>query len=473
MYILYKHKRDLLQGLYPMVQNKTNIDCLQGLNPRSQKTKHKRDPIQGLYPLVLNQKQKHALQGLFPLVAKNHKNDCLQGLIPLVTNKKQIDSLQGVSSMVANANYISQSVAWYISTTNKPYVHSHLFSSFMCILSHISRFFIMLLNAKSIMLIMLISIHVTSTYAHDLHPISVMETTPHPLHPGLHNCPLYFPDCLSMTYLNAHNSDIRCTGTNFFHVSQISEYQIHCTVYDSYTHREGYDYKVLLQGPFDTQKFPNIVELSIYVQQNMMLKHDFLNYVHFLTYLKPQPVSDIYHGQFYLRQLQKKHCKPNIVDEQNLTSILGGGPSRVTHCKEEVYTSACGSSYFGGNILSQYPCFTLNNSELLCIQQPELFASATYQLLHILPKQSVHTFSSQVDLVCCIPITNILSRLTKSALSSLPYVSKKCWCLRIFQENPSLLTLKAISPNILQKTCILFLKYINNLEKSSPIKIKI
>ncbi len=82
--------------------------------------------------------------------------------------------------------------------------------------------------------------------------------------------------------------------------------------------------------------------------------------------------------------------------------MLGGG--KVAHSKEELYTSASGSSFFGGSVLLKYACFTLENSELKSIQQPEIIiAGATYKLLHIVSKNLIQEFSSQVDLVCCIP----------------------------------------------------------------------
>ncbi len=167
--------------------------------------------------------------------------------------------------------------------------------------------------------------------------------------------------------------------------------------------------KILLQGPIHNQNYPNIAEIALYVKQNTMFKHDLLNLIQFIYYLKMIPLLDVYHSQFHVKphkRYQGGHQKTNVSNR-----MLGG--AKVPHFKQEMYTSTKGSNFFGGNILSQYPCFTIENSNLISVQQPELISSATYQLLHILPQKSIQQFSSQVQLVCCIPVTNILNRLTK------------------------------------------------------------
>ncbi len=187
------------------------------------------------------------------------------------------------------------------------------------------------------------------------------------------------------------------------------------------------------KGPILNQNYPKIAEIAMYVKQNTMFKHDFVNLIQFIYYLKLNPFVDVYHSQFHIKPPKDTRQKTNISKNHSLTCMLGG--AKVPRSKQEKYTSTTGSSFFGGNILSQYPYFTFENSNLLSVQQAELIASATYQLLHILPKKSIHEFRSQVNLICCIPVTNILTRLTKKTLSMLPYVSDGVVCTNISRTN--------------------------------------
>ncbi len=101
--------------------------------------------------------------------------------------------------------------------------------------------------------------------------------------------------------------------------------------------------------------------------------------------------------------------------------MVGGG--KVTKQKERTSNIVRGSKLFEGKFVSQFPCFTLKDGELHEIHSIEHITSKTFEFQHILPKDSVLQSAAQVDLICSIPTNNILNRLTKEALSSLPYAS--------------------------------------------------
>ncbi len=152
---------------------------------------------------------------------------------------------------------------------------------------------------------------------------------------------------------------VSSTGTIYSHVSDPSSYVLPQNTYENYPFSIpiGYDYQFLLQGPFLNQTYPNITQIALFTQQNIMLKHDFLTFINVIYYLRLMMFCDISHSRFHSKQRHKVLHKLIIPDNVPLTSMLGGG--KVAHSKEELYTSASGSSFFGGSVLLKYACFTL------------------------------------------------------------------------------------------------------------------
>ncbi len=261
--------------------------------------------------------------------------------------------------------------------------------------------------------------YLTFAYAHDLHQVSEAVDKPVTL---IHVS--YVAATFTYRHIYLEDSlDISYTGTMYNHVSDPSGYDLPEITYEKnyFPICIGYDYQTVLQGPFLNQNHPIIAQIALYTQQNIMLKHDFLTVANLISYLKYMMFCDTSHSQFHSKQQHKVLHKSIIPNKSPSTLMLGGG--KVPRSKEEIYTSTTGSNFFAGDVLLKYACFTLEKSELLSVQQPEVIAGATYKLLHIIPKELIEEFSSQVDLVCCIPLTCILSRLTKKALFALPYAS--------------------------------------------------
>ncbi len=143
----------------------------------------------------------------------------------------------------------------------------------------------------------------TSAYAHDLHQM-LGDAIDEPLD----LCVSYV--ALSFTYHHICLEDllhVSSTGTIYPHVSDPSSYVLPQNTYENYPFSIpiGYDYQFLLQGPFLNQTYPNITQIALFTQQNIMLKHDFLTFINVIYYLRLMMFCDISHSRFHSKQRHK------------------------------------------------------------------------------------------------------------------------------------------------------------------------
>ncbi len=107
-------------------------------------------------------------------------------------------------------------------------------------------------------------------------------------------------------------------------------------------------------------------------------------------------------------------------------SFIGGG--KVPHEKNTKTHITRGSKFFEGGLISQYPCFTVQDGSLCPIICVDQITPLTFELIQIIPKETIQSFDSNMDLVCCIPMNKVLTKLTKNILTSLPYISNNVEC---------------------------------------------
>ncbi len=177
------------------------------------------------------------------------------------------------------------------------------------------------------------------------------------------------------------------------------------------------------KAPFNTQMYPRIIQLAVYAHQNIMLKHDFINYATTaIENLWLMPFADIYTRRLHAKKLKTSQQLTKTILDYNSSSFIGGG--KIINEKHKVSAASRGSNIFEGTFVSQYPCFTINDSTLCPITNIELIIPRKLEFLHVLSYESVSQVHPQVDLVCCIPVNLILHRLTKEALSNMPYVTE-------------------------------------------------
>lgn len=194
----------------------------------------------------------------------------------------------------------------------------------------------------------------------------------------------------------------------------------------------SYDQLFILQGPLLAHAYPIIIKAAIHTLQNVMLKHDFAAYQEsVMKGLRLISFPDLILCKKHWHQLKQKECSRSwnldLWHKQTSASLVGGGKAaNLNNPRKErpKYTSSRGSKIFEGTSLNEFPCFTLEHGRLQPLHATEHIAHQTYEFQHILPQDIILETYTKVDLVCCIPVNTILHRLTKEALSSLPYASK-------------------------------------------------
>ncbi len=106
----------------------------------------------------------------------------------------------------------------------------------------------------------------------------------------------------TMKFKYIHNNMTLYTGT----ITTLSHVQneYHAPQFTSKKNPDvkGYDFVFMLQGPWNIQTYPNVIQISIYVLQNTMRKHDFSTYLELLIHLKLMPFTDIFSIQFHSEQ---------------------------------------------------------------------------------------------------------------------------------------------------------------------------
>ncbi len=276
----------------------------------------------------------------------------------------------------------------------------------------ISTLFYHLLNMKPALLLLMILALITCVNCQDINSMSkdaITAETKKNLIPD--NIPLL-----------SHNSVINCNDI-FYAGTRYTEDQtiifndlLYCRIKhirDFY----NYDHEFMFKGLMVNQSYTNIIKVSLYVYQNTMLKHNFINYIQILEHLFIFPFTDIFSKRFNHKQISKHNHVPNSPSNCS----VGGG--KVLKKKDKPSNSSRGTKFFEGSFLSQYSCFTLKDRHMCSVSGVEYIVPITYELMCILPKKAVLCLGSDVDLIAYVPVHKILNSLTKKTLSTLPYIS--------------------------------------------------
>ena len=170
---------------------------------------------------------------------------------------------------------------------------------------------------------------------------------------------------------------------------------------------------IVRDGYFISQTYVDVITISVYSQQHLMSKHDFVEYRRKKLHFTHNKFCDIFFTPRY--QIRTRNSRTHLCDT-NIKPFVGGGKEvrRKNHgsCVDR------GSKVFEGSFLSEFECFTSRGGVLSPMLDKDDLIENTYELKFLAPINHQHSGINDTDILCNIPITRMLNKLTKQMLST-------------------------------------------------------